>query len=84
MRIEIELDEVEILAFEKLLFKLVHGAANQPFTAEELELMARMRENREAILAHFAATAAEFKAANHRGAEKIEKLTHMIEKICQA
>jgi hypothetical protein len=82
MKIEVELDEFEIAAIQRLLMKLTYGGLSQPFTPEERELMERMRANRESVLVHLNVTLSEFKGANEAGLKKMENLRKMVEKIC--
>ena len=74
--------DLEVVEIENILRKLAHGISKSRFTDRELELMARLRENRDVVLNELYKITKNHRGINPRGEEKIKNLINAIEKIC--
>lgn len=81
--LELDLDEREQLHMRVLIAKLAAGSLGQQFTAEEVALLAKLRENKETILEILHNEMKMVYKANAAGREKLSNLVRNIEKICR-
>ncbi len=66
-----------------LIAKLATGQFTQNYTKEEIQLLAKMRGQKEMILSILYAEIEKVVPINERGNEKINNLLRMVEKICE-